>query len=291
MSKANNLVAMTPPRKVLLCPPDYFDVVDEKNVHMKGQQGQVNKPLARQQWQALRVACDQLAAEGLIEEVAEVQPTPGCEDMVFCANPALPWRDRYGKLKVVLSKMTHPSRQKEVAAFEEFFAERGYEILRLQSPGTFEGMGDCILSPSQPLLFGGYGFRTTPRVYDEISDLLTAEIILLEMINPNYYHLDTCLLPLGEDVCLIPPKAFSRDALGQLEDHFHEVIPVPDNEAMTLSLNAMVVFDEKPVAIMQSGCRETAAILRDVGIRVLEIDTSEFLKSGGSVFCMKLMYW
>lgn len=282
---------MIPPRKVLLCPPDYFDVVDEKNVHMKGQQGKVSKSVAKKQWQALRDACDKLVAEGTLEEVGEVKPTPACEDMVFCANPALPWRSKTGKTQVVLSKMKHPSRQKEVPAFEEFFSNRGYEILRLQVNGIFEGMGDCLLHPTQPLLLGGYGFRTTPQIYDELADVLDADIIRLEMINPNFYHLDTCLLPLSNDVCLIPKRAFSMNGLGQLSELFHDVIEVPDEEAMKLSLNAMTVMARHPVALIQQGCRETTAMMRDVGYRVTELDTSEFLKSGGSVFCMKLMYW
>jgi N-dimethylarginine dimethylaminohydrolase len=211
--------------------------------------------------------------------------------MVFCANPALPWRDAHGRLKVVLSHMKHPSRQKEVPAYESFFRERGYEVLNLETDGVFEGMGDCLLHPTKPLLFGGHGFRTTPEVYHEISELLGADIVLLEMINPNFYHLDTCLLPLSDDVCLIPRLAFTRDSLGRLHERFHDVIEVPDAEALRLALNAMVVFGPKPVAIIEEGCRETSAILRDVGIRVLETNTSEFLKSGGGVFCMKLMFW
>ena len=32
-------------------------------------------------------------------------------------------------------------------------------------------------------------------------------------------------------------------------------------------------------------------MLREAGFEVVELDTDEYLKSGGSVFCMKLMYW
>ena len=31
------------------------------------------------------------------------------------------------------------------------------------------------------------------------------------------------------------------------------------------------------------------ALVRGMGLEPIELDTSEFLKSGGSVFCMKLM--
>jgi N-dimethylarginine dimethylaminohydrolase len=32
-------------------------------------------------------------------------------------------------------------------------------------------------------------------------------------------------------------------------------------------------------------------MLREAGFTPLELDTSEFIKAGGSVFCMKLMFW
>ena len=41
--------------------------------------------------------------------------------------------------------------------------------------------------------------------------------------------------------------------------------------------------------IVHKGNHVTKQKLQDIGIRVWEIDTSEFMKSGGSVFCMKMM--
>ena len=41
--------------------------------------------------------------------------------------------------------------------------------------------------------------------------------------------------------------------------------------------------------LMQRGCERTGAALRAAGFTVRELETGEFLKSGGSVFCMKLL--
>jgi len=41
--------------------------------------------------------------------------------------------------------------------------------------------------------------------------------------------------------------------------------------------------------LLQRGCERTSAALRAAGFTVRELETSEFLKSGGSVFCMKLL--
>jgi len=41
--------------------------------------------------------------------------------------------------------------------------------------------------------------------------------------------------------------------------------------------------------LVQRGARVTNQRVQEAGFSVIELDTSEFLKSGGSVFCMKLM--
>ena len=41
--------------------------------------------------------------------------------------------------------------------------------------------------------------------------------------------------------------------------------------------------------IVHKGNERTVSELKANGITVIEVDTSQFLKSGGSVFCMKMM--
>jgi N-dimethylarginine dimethylaminohydrolase len=43
--------------------------------------------------------------------------------------------------------------------------------------------------------------------------------------------------------------------------------------------------------IIQAGCAVVNAELRKRGFTVHEVSTDEYLKSGGSVFCMKMMVW
>ena len=39
--------------------------------------------------------------------------------------------------------------------------------------------------------------------------------------------------------------------------------------------------------IIQQGARKTVESLKANGFKIHEVDTSEYIKSGGSVFCMK----
>jgi N-dimethylarginine dimethylaminohydrolase len=40
--------------------------------------------------------------------------------------------------------------------------------------------------------------------------------------------------------------------------------------------------------LIEATCNRTAAMLEEKGFVVRRLETSEFLKAGGSVFCMKL---
>lgn len=283
------------PRKVLMCHPEYFEVLDVKNIHMKEQGGKVNKRLAIDQWEALKMQYHKLVTRRLLEEVLVIPGTPGCEDMVFAANQSFPWLSSEGEKVVVISNMYHESRKKEVQAFETFYQMQGYRILHLTGASFFEGMGDAIPHPSKRLLYGGYGHRSGKNAYEEICELLAVPVVSLELRDERFYHLDTCFVPMDQHTALICKEAFTEEGINAIGKLFNRVIDIPADEASNFfSLNAHVVANKKSpikVAILQKGSVATASSLADFGFEVIETDTSEYMKSGGSVFCMKMMMY
>lgn len=282
------------PRSVLMCSPDYFDVVDTKNVHMEGNVGSIDKQEAMRQWLAIHDQYTAWVSEGLLENVYTISAAAGCEDMVFTANQSFPWLLN-GNKTVLMSKMRHDSRKREVPHFKKFYEDKGYAILNLQAAPMFEGMGDVILHPGKQLLYGGYGHRTELSAYDEIAKLLNVPVVPLELKDERFYHLDTCFVPLDEDTVMLCAEAFTFKAFAVLKNTFKNIIRIPATEAAdTFSLNAHVLsFPEKKrkVAMIQYGSAITYEALKHEGFEIAEVDTSEFMKSGGSVFCMKMMMY
>jgi len=94
---------------------------------------------------------------------------------------------------------------------------------------------------------------------------------------------------------LICREAFKPVDLKKIAHFFKKVIEIPFSEAKTsFALNAHCIINDKTGerrAIIQKGAFETIKALKEAGFEVIEIDTSEFMKSGGSVFCMKMMYY
>jgi|694.fasta_scaffold140341_2 N-dimethylarginine dimethylaminohydrolase len=268
------------PERILMCPPEFFEVKDAKNEFMSGNIGGVDKDKARKQWNALKETFESCGFP-----VELIEPGQNLEDMVFTANQVLPALSENGKPLVVLGRMTYESRTAEVPHFEKWFREQGYEILSLpQDCSRFEGGGDAVWHPSRKLLWLGYGSRTEERCCDAIARLLNTPVVKLNLISSKFYHLDTAFAALDVNSVMIYPKAFDEAGLALIRNYFQNVIEVSEDDANNFACNALALDD---YVVLQKGSASACADLRRLGFKPVEVDTSEFMKSGGSVFCMK----
>ncbi len=262
---------------VLLCPPDHFDVVDVKNAFMKGQAGKVDRARARAQWDALAATF-----RGIGLSVEALAPTPGCEDMVFTANPTLTGLNARGKKVAILSQMRHPSRQREVLAHREWFVSHGYDVI--ESPVPFEGGGDATWHPGRRVVWGGFGQRSVAEAYPFVARVFGVEALTLDLAT-DFYHLDTCFCPLDGKTVLVHAKAFTRAGLALIKRNFRHVIEASEADARDrFACNAAVSGKH---VVIQRGCAALEEKLRKAGFEIHAVETGEFLKSGGSVYCMK----
>lgn len=278
-----NCAPMPEPAGVLMCPPEHYDVIDVKNPFMTGQVGAVNKGLARKQWEELKAAFEQAG-----KPVELIAPVPGLEDMVFCANQTITGVTPRMERVCLLGQMRHSSRRKEVPAFSSYFASKGYRVVRFADETLlFEGAGDAVWHPSKRLLWGGHGFRSEPEAYAEVAQAFDTPVILLKLVNERFYHLDTCFCPLTPEAVLIYPSAFDAESLELILKLFPVVLTASEPEAVRgMACNAAVV--DSKTAIVQRGSASVTRHMAVMGLRVVEVDTSEFIKAGGSVYCLKM---
>jgi N-dimethylarginine dimethylaminohydrolase len=270
------------PTTMLMCPPEAFDVVDVKNPHMEGNIGNVDKNKARRQWEDVKQAF--LSSQA---KVQLIDPVADCEDMVFCANQTFVGLDEKGEKLCVLSNMKHESRQREVAAFGKWFAANGYRVEKIPQPIGFEGSGDAIWHPGRALVWGGSGFRTQKEVYPYISEFFGVPVIHLPLQSERFYHLDTCFCALDERTVLIHAKSLTKDGIEMVRSLFENVVECDDREANEgMACNATAIGAKH--VVIQKGNPKVVGTLKELGYSVYEVDTSEYLKSGGSVFCMKM---
>lgn len=271
-------------RKVLLCPPKYFDVVDQKNPYMSLESA-VDRGKAYGQWEAL---CNVLQQNGC--EVETIDPVEGLEDMVFAANQVFVGeKSGYGKFAVP-SRMVYESRQREVPFFADWCRTHDYRIIDLaleQGDDYLEGHGDLIWHPDGSRIYAGYGFRSTFGGVEKFTMAMSGmgiSVVPLQLIDRYCYHLDTCLCPLNNDAALVFPGAYSAEALALVHKHWTRVHLLTADEAHRFMGNGIVVNGSYITPYLTP---QLEAMLHQEGLTPVIVDTSEFEKAGGSCFCMK----
>lgn len=268
-----------PDVSALMADPSHFDVEYVINPHMAGHVGAVDRARARQQWEALR---DVFLAIGL--QVTVVDAAPGMPDLVFTANQTFPLRD--GSRRVVLSQMALPPRRAEVAHIAAHYRAHGFRCLSLEEGSVIEGMGDVLWHPGRRFAYAGWGFRTHRPSLDAFAELIAAPVLALQLIDDRFYHLDTCLAPLDETCALYVREAFTPEGIALIQACFPEAVAVPVEEAArSFACNGVVTRGH---FVVQRGCALAASVARSRGLEVVEVETSEFLKSGGSVGCLHI---
>lgn len=258
-------------KKFLLCRPSFFNISYEINPWMKLSHP-TNQSKVTEQWNTL---CDRIEEFG--GSIVNLKPRESLPDMVFTANAGLYIRD---KNLVILSNFKHEERQKEQFWFYEAFAQLKIQIfLPLH---TYEGAGDSLFLNN--VLIGGYGFRSDKEVYDEFKHLLN-EIKIVKLVDSRFYHLDTCFCPFDDGNYLIFPGAFEDEGLDFIRSVGNTEIIVPEHEALNFACNAVQIGKK---IILPINCPQTCKLLEDMGYEPVELNMSEFMKSGGACKCLTL---
>ncbi|MGH7163801.1 MAG: dimethylarginine dimethylaminohydrolase family protein, partial [Planctomycetota bacterium] len=151
---------------------------------------------------------------------------------------------------------------------------------------TFEGGGDTIWHPGLARIWLGHGFRSTPDAAAALAAVFDAEVVPLRLRDERFYHLDTCLCPVDEGTAIVFPGAFAPEELETIARRFPRLVEADGGEARRgMACNAAAFLGRH--VVLSSGCPKTERTLRDLGYLVTAVDTSEFLRSGGGVYCMK----
>jgi N-dimethylarginine dimethylaminohydrolase len=257
---------------ILMCPPDFYGIEYEINPWMSRSRG--SSPVkAREQWQCLHNTL-----VGLGVQVELMTPQPGLPDLVFTANAGLVFHKQFFN-----SRFRHEVRARETPHFDAWFAANGFTVQNLPAGTFFEGAGDALFCGSS--LIAGYRIRSDVRGHQYLGQALGKQVLPVELINPYFYHLDTCFCPLAPGEAIWFPGAF--DAYGQrvIQTNVPRLIAAAEEEAQRFGCNAVVVGK---TVVLNAGCTKLADALRAWGYEVVPVELDEFIKSGGSAKCLTI---
>jgi len=210
--------------------------------------------------------------------IERVEPVAGLPDLVFTANAGLVFHRTF-----ISSRFRFGVRQGETPHFDRWAREHGFSVITLPVGLNFEGAGDALFCGDT--LFAGYRFRSDARSHQWVGEVLGVQVLPLELVDPRFYHLDTCFCPLASGAAIYYPGAFDAYGRSVLRDRIPHLLEVSAEEAVTFSCNAVVVGR---TVIMNEETPKLAGALRDAGFAVRPLKLTEFIKAGGSAKCLTL---
>lgn len=263
-------------KKVLLCPPTHFDIEYEINPWMHVE-NKVEQAKVQVEFAALKKVYTDLEVEML-----EIPQEKGLPDMVYAANYGSPTGSAFIK-----SNYKYNERKKEAELAKEYFKKLGFSILKLPEAIAFEGQGDLLTIRGE--YFFGWGKRSDYEAKEYLHHFLGKEIHDFRLIDPYYYHLDTCFTPLDEKTVMINPRSFEPDGIEKIKKLFPSVIITSEEDNNYLACNAVVVG--KSVVIAKGITQQLKDNLSTYGYTTIEVPMDEFRKGGGSVKCLTLEFY
>lgn len=220
--------------------------------------------LALRQWRGYVAA---LEAAGF--ETVEVESADSHADSVFVED-AVVMLDRLA----VLASPGARSRRGEIAGVEVSARLLGLDTARIELPGTLDG-GDVLKIGRT--VYVGRGGRTNAEGIRQLratADALGYTVVAVPVTRVLHLKSAVTALPDGTAIGFAP-----------LVEHpglFDRFLPVPEEAG------AAVVVLAPDTVLMSSAAPLTAAILADLGYRVVTVDISEFEKREGCVTCLSV---
>lgn len=311
------------PKQVIMVDPEYFEVIEE-NPH-GNRNNQPNPAMLRIQFSAIHNLYTSLGLK-----VLSIPRHPYLRSLIHITNTFFGSSD-LAKKEIVLSNMKLDTRTHEPWEIEKWFPLENYTVHRIPKvlyktpdqkiPLIFEGFGDLI--PGEYHYFAGIGQRTTKEAIDYVSNILRLKeekpIQMLKLVNPHFYHLDTCfcILPQHNDIIYYPGAfdAVSADFLQNIK--VYQPYAVSKRLAHHLVCNSVGIADMLLLNVPFEGIQH-ASILKSAqgiflsehekrfaeiierepeyelfirylwerGYCVIPVYTSEIRKDGAGIFCI-----
>ncbi len=258
-------------KNILLCPPTKFDIEYEINPWMH-LENKADRTLVMESYSLLKATLMKLGAS-----LYEINQAEGLPDMVYTANFGFVSGNRF----IAANYMFRERRGESKLAAEYFDREFGFTPVFLPETVYFEGQGDLLTDGER--YFFGWGKRSHREAKGYLEEHLGHELIDFELVDPFYYHLDTCFAPLSPDVVVINPRSFTEEGKEKIYKIFPSVIETSEADNMFLACNLVCLGKE--IVVGKGITDEFKRDLYAYGYTTHEIPMGEYLKGGGSVKC------
>ena len=260
----------------LMCPPEWYAVDYVLNPWMAGNVHRSSRDLAFAQWKGIHNVLRGLS------DVRLLHPEPGCPDMVFLGHGALV---HHGVAAV--SSFAHSQRRPESSFLRRWLTSQGFLLWETPRETAFEGEGDITFADDGAMLWAAHGVRTCRSSHQHIGNAWHLPVRSLHLVDPRFYHLDTCFAPLQGGFLLYFPGAFDAPSRALIEVAYpaEKRIAVGETDATRMACCALNIGSNVFTGELT---RDLAQRLFDTGFDVVQLELSEFIKGGGGAKSLAL---
>ena len=224
----------------------------------------VDVEIATKQWHGY---VDAMSTHGW--DVIEVPAADNCADAVFIEDTIV----MYGSLAVI-SLPGAPSRQPETADVATMVSRLGYELARIEPPGTLDG-GDVLKVGNT--VYVGLGGRTNRDGIAQLAAHLEPRgATVVPVPITRVLHLKSAITALPDGTIVGWPDAVDDASI------FPKYLPTPEESGA----HVVLLGDDR--LLMAADCPLSAEIYRSLGYRPIEVDIGEFQKLEGCVTCLSV---
>lgn len=259
-------------KQVILCEPNYMKIDDVINETQKVFEDEgINVAAALEQHHQFEAV---LRNHGI--DVIKLPSYRKFPEQVFTRDIGFTLGD-----KVFLAEMATEIRTGEEDVFKNWLLKEQVPFHNL-SDEQIEG-GDVLIDGQT--IYIGLSKRTNLGAIEKIQKLLpTFEVIPIHF-NEEYLHLDCVFNIISPTEALIFPDGMNEEQLKLLKKKY-ELIKVTKEEQFTLATNVLSIGNKEIIVLPMN--RQTNKILKDRGYKLIEVDLSEIIKSGGAFRCCTL---
>jgi len=280
--------------------PSTFEILsmqDKQNPYIDVKHYVDKAKVARQHKALVKALKDTLHNKEAMADWLLPRATTKLPDIVFVANGGLSL-PRLQHPLILLPSMKFLQRQAELPFLKEMYGALGLPTVEWPKGSTavFEGQAELKWFFGGNLAVCGPGFRSSRASFKILDDIFEyvygihgldpPRLLITPLISDDYYHLDVAMLEVDDSTCIVHRKSMSPASVAKMRASGLTVHVIDTKD--TFCLNAVIsngtlithrLTEEGLAAKLKnlSGCQ-----------RLVEVDTSEFEKSGGSVRCMTL---
>lgn len=268
--------ATSPLKRVILCPPTYFNF-EPINV-------------ITEEWMEKGETADLDAFKREHGELVQAYEENGVEVIMMDPTPGLPYevyaRDFGASVAegVVMGRFREPCRQGESEKYEAKLKELGVPIVARCTAGAFEGGDFWFLDPYT--IAHGVIARTDWDGFNNVKRQLEEHGYTVYGVpaTRDNLHLDMCFNIVADKVAVVCKEALPYNFLQMLNKRGFTLIDVPQEGVYRHHCNLQNIGNDRVISFENN--KKVNEAMEALGIAVIKPHLEQILKGGGGPHCM-----